>query len=97
MKLIDTGKVKIGQLYQPRLSAEEAGAGRHYHKKDYTWLWLILWFIACVWGTTIFITWLERKDTTIDQKQLDCLSRRGQGAAVIFDDKGTVVDCKRRR
>ena len=67
------------------------------HKKDYTWAWLVLWFIACVWGTTIFITWLERKDTTIDQQKLDCLSSRGQGAAVIFDDKGSVVDCKRRR
>ena len=67
------------------------------HKKDYTWFWLTVWFITCVFGTTLLISMLERKDTTIDQKQLDCLSSRGQGAAVIFDDKGSVVDCKRRR
>jgi hypothetical protein len=67
------------------------------HKKDYTWFWLVVWFVTCVFGTMFLIAMLERKDTTIDQKQLDCLSSRGQGAAVIFDDKGSVVDCKRRR
>ena len=99
MKLTDTGKVKIGQLYQPRLSAESATTpvGPFKYKRDYTWFWLVVWFVTCVFGTMFLIAMLERKDTTIDQKQLDCLSSRGQGAAVIFDDKGSVVDCKRRR
>jgi len=65
------------------------------HKKDYTWFWLVAWFVTCVFGTMFLIAWDEQREKA--SSVIKCLDKRGPGAAVIFDDKGSVVDCKRRR
>ena len=61
LKLTDTGKVKIGQLYQPRLSAESATTPVGPYKPKRNWLLILgatVYFVLLGWATAfVLVVW----------------------------------------